>query len=104
MAKPKYEIVVIIPSVHSLLRAVGEGKLTKEQVYQNYLGYRPGEKPEEASRPPVDLLTIEEYLLRLADSFFIEQSVVPWGNSGRVSQFVYSLDKKGRNLLNPKKK
>ena len=104
MTKPKDEIAAKLPSVHSLLMAVGEGQSTKEQVYQKYCGYRPGDKSVGTGTSLVDLLTIEEYLRNLADSFFIKQSVIPWGDSGRVSKFVYSLDTKGRNLLNRKKK
>lgn len=104
MARSKDNIEDKIPFVHSLLEAIGESSMTKEQICQKYKGYRPGDKKAKpVAMTSDDLRKVEVYLLTLADNFYIKQDVASWGNSGKVSQFVYSIDRKGRDFLNNKK-
>ncbi len=91
--------------VHSLFKSIGEKKVTKEEAYTLYVGYRPGEKMDNGIiKPPTDLLTVEVYLLKLTEKGYFEQVVIPWGNSGRVSQFVYFVTSKGFTFSNRKRK
>lgn len=89
-----------IPFVHSLLRALGEEKLTKEKVYENYKKLRPGSMIKKIFTPPVDIGTVDVYLKTLTDYEYINQEVAPWSENGKAQVLLYSIGQIGRDFLN----
>ncbi len=98
------EIIALFPFVHSLLRALKESKLTKEQVHANFIGFRPAVKSKNFTKLPASLNRVDVYLKTLTDYGFVEQEVAPWSKKGKAQVILYNISEKGRNFLNGKKK
>lgn len=104
MAKSKNQVMEAkIPFVHSLLRALGEEKLTKEDVHRNYKKLRPGSMIKKIVTPPADLHTVDVYLKMLTDYEYVNQEVAPWSENGKAQVMLYSIGRNGRDFLNGKK-
>lgn len=99
MAESKDQVEKKIPFVHSLLRALGEQKLTLVQVHTNYRRLRPGRLFEK----PADIRTVDVYLKTLTNHEYVNQEIDTWSEGGSAQAIVYSIAKKGRDFLNGKK-
>jgi hypothetical protein len=94
------EIEEKIPFVHSLFEVIGRNKLTKEEVHQKYIGFRPGSVFKKIFTPPVDLRTVDIYLKTLTEREYVQQEIAPWSESEKVKVILYSLLPKGLEFLN----
>lgn len=97
------EIQALFPYVHSLLKALKESKLTKEQVHANFIGFRPAAKLKKFTKLPASLNRVDVYLKTLKEYGFVEQDVAPWGAKGKAKVILYFITNKGRDFLNGKR-
>lgn len=88
------EIIALFPFVHSLLRALKESKLTKEQVHANFIGFRPAVKSKNFTKLPASLNRVDVYLKTLTDYGFVEQEVAPWSKKEKRKLFCTTFQKK----------
>ncbi len=89
--------------VHSLLRAVGEGKLPLSEIYKNYIRLRPGNLISKMISRPADIRTVDVYLKTLTQHRYLGQEVAPLRDDWDVQIIHYFIQEKGRAFLASKK-